>query len=593
MRRLNPLILRVLLLILFLATSQSRGQAEDEKKADTLLRATTRLVLVDTVAVDHAGIPVTGLTENDFTINENGKAQKIATFTFHSAENDARINKRHPLLEPHVTSNRPDLRQPDAPAIVLLLDGLNTSGIDQERVKPQMLRYLAASYDPQIKIAVLTLTGELHILQDFTSDPQILKSALENYRPLAPAAARSGGEHDLSDAADSMLMQMPALSPQAGNAGGVQSSVDPSLPGSSGGTNSSIGEQIAYLMQRFGNEAQNYARDERVRITMAALRDIARYLAGQKGRKSLLWFSAGFPISVSGFDAVDLDTSRVYAEQLRETANLLSDAHVSVSTIDARGLVTDKLGDVADRGLTGRIAGPELNRALTTETYERFNDEATMEHVALDTGGQFFRDNDLKRAIEMSIRDTGTYYLIGYYPSNKKWDGKFRHIEVKVNHPDVHLHHRSGYFANDPLDWHKNGGDDVMSAALKNDPLLATEVLFFARALPPAPKAPLKVEFLVDPKTISFGTGLENQRYCTLRFEVQSFSTDGKLVKAEVQTAEAPLRAETYDRIQKQGLPMSVEIKLPPGHYRLRLGVRDNHTGFFGTAELPVDIPTS
>ncbi|PYV61827.1 MAG: hypothetical protein DMG97_42020 [Acidobacteria bacterium] len=103
----------------------------------------------------------------------------------------------------------------------------------------------------------------------------------------------------------------------------------------------------------------------------------------------------------------------------------------------------------------------------------------------------------------------------------------------------------------------------------------------------------MKVEFLVDPHTISFQTASENQRYCNLRFEVQSFTADGKLVKAEVQTAEAPLKADTYDRVQKQGLPMSMEFKLPPGHYRLRLGVRDNRTGLFGTAELPVDIPSS
>ncbi len=216
-----------------------------------------------------------------------------------------------------------------------------------------------------------------------------------------------------------------------------------------------------------------------------------------------------------------------------------------------------------------------------------------MERVALDTGGQFFRDNDLGRAIDISIRDTSTYYLLGYYPAKRKWDGKFRKIQVKVTRPGAHLHYRSGYFATDPQTWRKNGGEEALTSAVKQDVLLATEVLFFARALPPAPKADLKVEFLVDPRTITFETAAENQRYCNLQFEVQSFSPDGKLVKAEVQTAEAPLRPETYDRVQKQGLPMSMEVKLPPGHYRLRLGVRDNRTGLFGTAELPVDIPSS
>jgi hypothetical protein len=62
------------------------------------------------------------------------------------------------------------------------------------------------------------------------------------------------------------------------------------------------------------------------------------------------------------------------------------------------------------------------------------------------------------------------------------------------------------------------------------------------------------------------------------------------LAKAEVQQAEAPLKPETYARIEKSGLPMPVSIKLPPGDYMLRLGVRDNRTGLFGTTELPLNM---
>ena len=35
---------------------------------------------------------------------------------------------------------------------------------------------------------------------------------------------------------------------------------------------------------------------------------------------------------------------------------------------------------------------------------------------------------------------------------------------------------------------------------------------------------------------------------------------------------------------------MQVPIKLPVGRYNLRLGVRDNLTGLFGTAELPIEV---
>ena len=44
-------------------------------------------------------------------------------------------------------------------------------------------------------------------------------------------------------------------------------------------------------------------------------------------------------------------------------------------------------------------------------------------------------------------RDSGSYYLLGYYSSNSKRDGKFRQIKVQVTLPGARLKHRPGYFA--------------------------------------------------------------------------------------------------------------------------------------------------
>ena len=140
-----------------------------------------------------------------------------------------------------------------------------------------------------------------------------------------------------------------------------------------------------------------------------------------------------------------------------------------------------------------------------------------------------------------------------------------------------------------------------------------------ARALPPQPDSDTVVEFAIDPSTLSFQTesghlqtesgnrrtGSGNRRaesgnlqaesgsfhHCSLRFEVQAFTPEGKLVKAEVQTAEASLPEQTYERARKQELPMSVPIRLAPGTYILHLGVRDNLTGLFGTADLALEVP--
>jgi hypothetical protein len=162
---------------------------------------------------------------------------------------------------------------------------------------------------------------------------------------------------------------------------------------------------------------------------------------------------------------------------------------------------------------------------------------------------------------------------------------------LQVDRPGVQLRYRRGYFAVNPGDWRKGNGERTLTAALTTNSLPSTEVTFMARALPPPPDSDTVVEFAVDPSTLSFEIDAENHHYSTLQFEVQAFTPEGKLVKAEVQTAEASLPKPTFERVLRQGLPMSVPIRLVPGKYFLRLGVRDNATGFFGTANLPLEVP--
>ena len=40
--------------------------------------------------------------------------------------------------------------------------------------------------------------------------------------------------------------------------------------------------------------------------------------------------------------------------------------------------------------------------------------------------------DDMSRAFGLIVRDTSTYYVIGYQPDNAMMDGKFRRIEVKI-----------------------------------------------------------------------------------------------------------------------------------------------------------------
>ena len=70
--------------------------------------------------------------------------------------------------------------------------------------------------------------------------------------------------------------------------------------------------------------------------------------------------------------------------------------------------------------------------------------------IADKTGGKaYYNRNDIDNALGDGIEDGSTYYMIGYYPQNKNWDGRFRKIEVKTRRTGIKLRYRTGYFALD------------------------------------------------------------------------------------------------------------------------------------------------
>ena len=260
MKTMNLLRLKTLVGCLALA-SAAGAQSQPPAPSELVIRATTRMVAVDVVVTDRDGHPVTDLTKNDFTILEDARPQTIATFSASSPPVSARRQDLPPLLPQHVTTNRPDVIEGDDHIAVLLLDGLNTPAQSQQYLKQQMLKWLAEHLDPHAKVAVAVLSERLELLQDFTSNPEFLKAALERYHASAPAVARNGGERDLS----ALEITAPEIALPAQAVGGpTPTTSDPTMPATSGGSSDTIQNDIAYMMRRFEKNAANFARDVRV-----------------------------------------------------------------------------------------------------------------------------------------------------------------------------------------------------------------------------------------------------------------------------------------------------------------------------------------
>jgi len=87
MKRANSRFIPVFLTIALVLGVRTEAQTSSDRQQDVLhsdqtLRTNTRLVVVDVVATDSKGQPVTDLKAADFTVLEDGKPQKISGFNF-------------------------------------------------------------------------------------------------------------------------------------------------------------------------------------------------------------------------------------------------------------------------------------------------------------------------------------------------------------------------------------------------------------------------------------------------------------------------------------------------------------------------------
>jgi VWFA-related protein len=541
------------------------------------IRTATRVVLVDAIVTDADSHPVKGLVASDFAVLEDGKLQKISFFSF---ESPPQHQAAPPQLRPDVFTNRPEYHSAGGPLVILLLDGLNTPPTQQAYVRQQILKYLASLRISSPGTAILALGNDLSILQDFTTSPQLLLAAARSYK----------GERTAVDV-ESPKIEIPVTT---GPGGGIPAQADVQGPPVDSGTEVSAGtyvlntfQELADSLKRFDKAVSVDNQDARVRATLAALRTISRAVVGYRGRKALIWFSAGFPFSLALDETMDLDFSKSYRDQIRQAAALLSDADVAVYPIDARGLVT--VGGLADP-TTPATQGPP-DKSLAAVTWQKFNTEGTMDHLARDTGGEVFRNtNDLNGALQAAIADSESCYVLGYYPERKNWDGKFHNLKVLVRNKELRIRSRTGYFAVDPANWRKGGYEKMISPSALHM-LASTGVLFYVHPISPQKKDnPTSIEILVDANTVSFGSGPEFTYETDLEFQVGAFAPDGKLVRLETQTAQAVLRNETYQQFIKTGIPVRVPILLKSGKYLLRVAARDNRNGHIGTLDVPLNI---
>lgn len=572
------------------------------EKSDTTLHARAQLVEVDVVVTDSQGNPIHNLQASDFSVFENKSQQTIKSFDEHDGGGTAAVVPS----TPGAFSNALLLPQ-EASVDVLLLDSLNTPPESQPYLRDQLVSYLDHA-KPGTRLAIFALNTHLHMLQGLTSDPSLLKQAIlrqgVKFSPLLRSDLNESDVHQTSETTSDMIESQPALA-------------------------NVLMQVQSMLLDSDAREASDKTQI-RARTTLAALDEIARYLAGVPGRKNLVWFSGAFPTVIQREVQTTGDPFAGNADieaEVKKTTDLLARSRVAVSPIDARGLEAPPSQSPTEAGGTGNIKRERQVYGTTSLTprdsqfyLDRSSEHATMEDIAQSTGGMaLFNTNSLSGAMDKVMNSAHSYYTLSYPPPPSTREGEHREIAVKVKTSGVRLAYRHGYVTEATRDQlvataaapPPGSNSVVIEKAMVEHTSDATEVLFEVSPskIPPAvapvagdapatkfvgesafaggPHMQYLLTLGVDAKTISFTQAADGKMHGVIDFALVLFDAKGKQVDSKLSRAVLALDPERYEAILSSSMRYHFNVVLPSeGDQVLRLGVHDAVTDHIGTLEL-------
>ncbi len=523
------------------AQTAAQQPAVQNSQQGFVLKVNAELVLTNVVARDSkTGEIVRGLTQNDFTVFENGKKQEIASFDFQSVDMATPLNEATVSgLAAGTTGTkavavaRPeDLR--NHRLIVMFFDLTSMQPEDLDRSVDAAKDFLKKKMQPADLIALVSLGDTLKVDQDFTADKDALIHEVGVYNGTEGQGFAQGATSNSNQVEDT----------------------------------------TGYTPDESEYNDLNTDRE------LFALRAIARSLEKITEKKSLLYFSGGL-----SRDGIENQAS------LRAATNAAVRANLAIYSVDTRGLqAISPLGDASTGSLRG--TGAYNGGALMNNMNANFATQEVLATLSSDTGGKaFFDSNDFAPAFAQVQRDTSAYYAIGFHSTNPARDGKYRKLTIKVNRPGIKLEYRPGYYA--PADFAHSGKEDRerdLEEQLSSD-MPATDMALYLDAMYfrlDESRFYVPVSLIVPGSQIPFVKGGDKDK-ATLDIIGEVIDEVKRPIGHARETVK--LNLDQSQQVRQKNVQYTTSFNLPPGKYHLKFVVRENQTGRMGSFEADILLP--
>jgi VWFA-related protein len=387
------------------------SRKDDAQAQKPTFKSSTALVEVDAVILDRDGNFVPNVKADDLTLFENGKPQKIQQFFMVS--NDVLLTEGSAKLQD------PEQAQYNAHRVfVMVFDEGHLANDSLMRVKVGAEKFVREMFHEGDAGGVFLgggmYRGRLTVDKgELLNGIRAVQPGFENRQALlAPFVEwpRIDSEISASRIADGAREVTDELGRKA-------CQEDPVQCASEGGLGN-----VENLIQQ---KARLYVRQARMLTvrTLQNLESVARGLAKIPGRKTVVFMSEGFFV----------EDSRSAIEQVAAQA---ARSGITIYSIDGRG-------NINGLSINPDVTKRERARSAAFDTGE---DGPTI--LTAITGGFMVHGiDDTALAFGRIVRDTSTYYVIGYQPDNATMDGKVRKIEIKSTLPNAKIRARKSYAA--------------------------------------------------------------------------------------------------------------------------------------------------
>ena len=529
-------------------------------------------VVVDVVVTDKKGHPVGGLTSEDLIVSEDGERQTVESFEAIELPAEPVPTELPP---PRISVNTaPEARR--GRLFVVVFDDMNLTPFRARDAKAAVASFLESGIREGDHVTLVATSGETWWTARMTSGREKLLEIVRRLEGLYVP------DHSMERMTDWEAMRIHVhrdrnvavrVYRRLAEHGVVldrssQSQVDPLTAMTEDPFVTSRASEVYYAAR------------SRNRATLDVLERALNSLAGAPGRKSVILVSEGFIH----------DTTLEEFKQVNE-ASLRANA--AVYFVNARGL------EAMPAELTARF-GPALPPVdlgfVFQETYEAV---AGPESLASDSGGFTVRNtNDLDSGIQRIADETRIYYLLGYTPTNRARDGRFRRIDVKLRDgKGLEVRSRKGYYAaaadGRARPARAPGADPAFQTALDSpwadDSIPMRMTHYVGRENTPG-KAFVLVATEVDIRGFELAR-VEVRHVGAIEFLlVVTHRESGEFFRYD-QKVDMDMLPATLERLSRLWFSIVRDFELQPGDHQAKMVVREAATGRVGSVVHDFEVP--